>query len=373
MNKVAIFIISLRGGGAERIVSYLLNEGFKKFEFHLILLRKEIDYLLPQTDNIKVVELGGEGRSKIMNLLRIPILARKLKKYLEVNNIKTILSLLERANIIACYAKKIGWRGKLIISERADTITYYHSVPFGLLMIGLVKKYYRLADIVTVISKGIACSLKALGIGDCKVIYNPVNLSPDSYSEKPAGDPFTFISIGRLEPQKNQALLLRAFAGLDNKTCRLVVIGKGPLLGRLKRMSAALGIHDRVSFMGFQPDVKSWLERSDCLVLSSDYEGFGNVIVEALNSSVAVISTDCHYGPREILAPDTDIDTVIKDNIEMARYGILTPVKNIACMTHAMMLMMTNNDIMNKYRKLGSLRAADFGINKIMRQYFGLF
>jgi N-acetylgalactosamine-N,N'-diacetylbacillosaminyl-diphospho-undecaprenol 4-alpha-N-acetylgalactosaminyltransferase len=283
-----------------------------------------------------------------------------------------MLSLLNRTNIVACYAKKIGWKGRLIISERADTVAYYSSIPFGSFMIRLVQKYYRFADTITVISKGIAHSLQTLGIGNCKVIYNPINISSCRRDVPRDKGPFMFTSIGRLEPQKNHKLLLRAFAKIDNMNCRLTIIGKGRLLKQLKKTAAALNIRDRVFFAGFQSDVGLWLKKSDCLVLSSDYEGFGNAIVEALDSGVAVISTDCHYGPREILAPETDINISLRNRHEVAHYGILTPVKDIACMTGAMNQMVSDADLRNRYKDLGPKRAADFDIKKIARQYFDL-
>ncbi len=151
MKKVAIFINSLRGGGAERIVSYLLREGHRQFEMHLILLQKEIEYEIPAA-YIKIVELEGAGASKFSSIFRMKALSQKLRNYLEENNIDTLLSLLNRPNLLSCRVKKSGWKGKLIISERADTIAYYKTIRFGWYMIHLVRKYYPYADEVTVIS-----------------------------------------------------------------------------------------------------------------------------------------------------------------------------------------------------------------------------
>ena len=114
MKKIAVFLTSLRGGGAERVVSYLLNEGHINFEFHLILFNKEIDYPLPKSENIKIIGLGKYIGSKYLSILAIPYLAFKLKKYLIKNDVQTILSLLNRPNIISCYLKKNGWKGKVI-------------------------------------------------------------------------------------------------------------------------------------------------------------------------------------------------------------------------------------------------------------------
>ncbi|MEK9628581.1 MAG: glycosyltransferase [Nitrospinota bacterium] len=373
MKKVAIFLINLRGGGAERIVSYLLNEGHKEFEFHLILFSKEIDYPLPESENIKIVELGRLVGSRYMSILAIPYLAFKLKKYLINNNIQILLSLLNRPNIIACYLKKNGWKGKVIISERADSVAYYNSLLFGSFLIDLIKRYYPYADVVTVISKGIAHSLKKLGISKCKVIYNPIPLSKSFLQQQSVNKTFTFINIGRLEKQKNHALLLMAFSEFKNEDCKLILVGQGKLLNSLKRLSIKLGIADKVEFEGFQTNIESYLKKADCFVFSSDFEGLGNVLIEALNAGLPVISTDCPYGPREILAPDSDEKVLLKDHIEQAPFGLLTPVGNTDLMVKAMQKMRQENSLRSKYRELGPGRAADFDIKKISKQYFEMF
>ena len=373
MKKIAVFLINLRGGGAERVVSYLLNEGHKEFEFHLILFNKEIEYSLPKSENIKIFELGKCLGSKYLSILAIPYLAYKLKKYLIKNDVQTILSLLNRPNIISCYLKKRGWKGKVIISERADSVAYYNSLYFGPLIIGLIKKYYPYADVVTVISKGISHSLKKLGISNCKVIYNPIPISQTSYKSRPPNQPFTFINIARLEKQKNHVLLLKAFAELKNENCKLVILGQGRLLGSLKNLSAELGIYEKVQFTGFQSNIKSYLKNADCFVFSSDFEGLGNVLIEALNAGLPIISTDCPHGPREILAPHTDERLLIQDHIELGLYGLLTPVRNIRFLAEGMKTMMTDEFLRDKYRKLATERASDFDIKKISKQYFELF
>lgn len=373
MKKVAIFSISLRTGGAEKIISYLLNMENNMIEMHLILLEKVIDFQLPKTDNIKIFELGNSLGSRYLRVLNIPFLAKRLKKYLIENNIDVVLSFLNRPNLISCMAKKKGWSGKLIISERVDTKSYYDSVRLGFGMIILVKLYYRYADEIIVISKGIARSLSKLGISKCKVVYNPIKLSQGNIVNSPLNRPFTFISIGRLEPQKNHALLIRAFSEIKNQECKLVIIGVGRLVKKLMALTTDLNLEDRVRFMGHQNDVKSWLSESDCMVFTSDYEGFGNVILEALDSGVPVISTDCPYGPREILSPKSDPFSMITNHNELAPYGILTPRKNVTHLVKSMQEIIDNEGLRTKYQHLGPSRAADFDIKNISKQYLDVF
>ena len=371
MKKVAIFTNNLMGGGAERVVSYLLNEGSQKFEFQLILLRNEISYQIP-LDQIKIYELEGLKSNRFTSLFRMRSLSKKLQVYLEANKIETVLSLLNRCNLIACNTKKAGWKGKLIISERADTLAYYRSLRFGWVMLRLVKKYYPYADVVTVISKGIAKSLEQLGIRNSLVIYNPA-YPMSSNNVRLEDHPFTFINVARLWPQKNQALLLKAFARIPDKKSRLVILGIGELEEPLKKLAESLNIRDRVSFEGFKENVHGYLQQSDCFVFSSNYEGLGNVVLEALQANLPVISTDCPSGPREILAPDTPVGIYMKKGIEYAKYGILTPVESEEDLANAMQNIIVDRSLRERYRLAASERVRDFDLKKTMTAYFELF
>jgi N-acetylgalactosamine-N,N'-diacetylbacillosaminyl-diphospho-undecaprenol 4-alpha-N-acetylgalactosaminyltransferase len=371
VKKIAIFINSLRGGGAERIVSYLIQKGYRRFDIHLILLHRDIVYDIP-AESIQIVELEGPDKSKWSSVFGIPALSGKLKDYLEKNQIETLISLLNRPNLIACRAKKKGWKGKLIISERADTIAYYKTIRFGWYMVRLVRKFYPYADTVTAISKGIAQSLGKLGINQVKVIYNPVQLEalPGHKTNEHA---FIFINVARLDPQKNHALLLRAFSKLNDPTARLIILGKGPLAADLEKLAAELGISKQVNFEGFQKDINRYLKQADCFVFSSDYEGLGNVIIEALAAGLPVISTDCPFGPREILSPSSPTGMIMKEGIEFAEYGVLTPIYRDDLLAEAMRRVKTDNQLRLQYAEKAVSRSMDFNIEKITEEYFSLF
>jgi N-acetylgalactosamine-N,N'-diacetylbacillosaminyl-diphospho-undecaprenol 4-alpha-N-acetylgalactosaminyltransferase len=370
-KKVAVFINSLRGGGAERIVSYILQEGCDEYEFHLILLEEVIEYEIP-ADQIHLYILEKKVSPAIISMLKLPLLARKLRSYLDKHEITTMLSLLNRPNLIACKVKADGWKGNVIISERADTLAYYKTRKLGSFMIRLVKKYYKKADHVTAISSGIADSLKILDVPEVKVIYNPIHISTEFSRVGKSEGPFTFINVARFDEQKNHRLLLEAFSMLEEKNCRLWLLGKGKLEKNLREYAAALGISDRVEFLGFKKNVNEYLLQSDCFVFSSDFEGLGNVIIEALNNGLPVISTDCPHGPREIIDPTTR-GKIITDKIDTGEFGILVPVKRADLLAEAMKRIMDDYELRNKYSNAARERAKDFDIKKIVHKYFELF
>ncbi|WP_287600206.1 glycosyltransferase [Thiothrix sp.] len=370
MKKVAILTISLRGGGAEKIISYLLKYGEKNFEFHLILLDYEITYEIPK--NIKIHTLNSP-KSKILKFISIFNLADNLGKYLNHNNISTLISFLNRPNIIASIVKKNGWAGKVIISERNDPIPYYKSKAFGFIILRLMQHYYKYPEEITAISRGICLSLNKLKIKKCTVIYNPAPSQPNiSCAISNKSDQFTFICIARFYKQKNHHLLLESFSKIRHKNCLLKILGDGPLKENLKQYAIDLKINDKVHFDGFDLDIWSHLKKSDCLVLSSNHEGFGNVILEAMACRVPVISTDCMSGPREILAPDTSL-TLISDKIEIAKYGILTPVGSSIHLAEAMERIIEDDNLRKNYQDLSQERLKSFDMEKILASYFNLF
>ena len=110
-----------------------------------------------------------------------------------------------------------------------------------------------------------------------------------------------FIGIGRLVPQKNFALMIRAFADIAQPSDRLAILGDGPERARLKRLVAALGLIDRVDLPGHADPVETWLGDSDVFVLSSDYEGVPAVIVEALAAGLPIVATDCSVSMSSLL------------------------------------------------------------------------
>ena len=166
---------------------------------------------------------------------------------------------------------------------------------------------------VIAISQGLAdhfLRLTAADAGKVHVIHNPAvtpglaDLAAETLDDPWLGpdQPPVIVAVGRLTEQKDFPTLIRAFAALRAaRPCRLMIIGQGELLEALEELCGELGVTDDVRFCGFQPNPWKYMRRASVFVLSSAWEGFGNVVAEALSLGVPVVSTDCPYGPREIL------------------------------------------------------------------------
>lgn len=130
------------------------------------------------------------------------------------------------------------------------------------------------------------------------------------------------VGVGRLEQQKDFATLIQAFARLQGQTpCRLLILGEGSERAQLQAMIDAQGLTSCVDLHGFVGNPYAYVARSDVFVLSSKWEGFGNVIVEAMAMGVPVVSTDCPAGPHEIL--------------DGGRHGCLVPIGDVEAMAEA--------------------------------------
>jgi len=197
----------------------------------------------------------------------------------------------------------------------------------------LVWLLQRYANVFIAASNGVAGDLKRaahIPAEKIRVVYNPIYraemeelmLPPVDHPWFGEGQPPIVLTAGRLVEQKDYPTLLRAFAGLrGQRPAHLVILGEGKLLPELKALAAALNIAEEVNFAGFDPNPYRYMARCSVFVLSSAWEGFSNVVAEALACGAQVVSTDCNSGPAEIL--------------ENGSYGQLVPVGDNAALANA--------------------------------------
>ena len=149
-----------------------------------------------------------------------------------------------------------------------------------------------------------------------QTIYNPFDIEEirEKAEEKIDLNFDYIINVGNLTKVKNQALLLKAYSKLDTNL-HLVLVGKGNQETNLKNLAKKLGIEKKVHFLGWQSNPYKYIKNAKLFVLSSNVEGFGNVLVESLILNTPVVSTNCPSGPNEILVDELS-QFLAKDNNE---------------------------------------------------------
>jgi len=362
-KNISILIYSLASGGAERQVSILLKELSKKYNITLVLMNDTIFYEVPENVEIIFLEKSNPFEIGVKKLFKLPFLAFKYKKILKEKNIQVSLSFMNRPNYINALTKLFGSKVKTIISERAMPSLQHQNGIQGKINKFLIKNLYKKADIVVANSKGNQKDLKENFNIKAKVIYNMLDF--DCKNEKKF-EKFTFISIGRLDEGKNHKLLINSFKKF-NLEAELWLIGDGPLREELEKLIKELKLEEKVKFLGRQKDVFKFLNKADCFVFSSNYEGFPNVLLEALACTLPIISTDCFSGPREILAPGTEYKNL--KAIEIAEYGILTPLGDEEKLVKAMKLIYKDEKLRYNFKNKAKERIKEFEVSKIIKQW----
>jgi len=270
----------------------------------------------------------------------VPALAR----YLRRRRPTALLAASVHENLDAVRARSLALtRTRLVLSEHAVLSAHLGDRGgrrFARVM-GQVRRLYPRADKVVAVSLGVAEDLRAVGLPRSllDVIHNPV--WTEGFEERaaaPVADPWfapgappVVLGTGRLVEQKDFQTLVRAFALVrGRRRARLVVLGSAlddettrARQHELHRLAARLGVADDVGLPGSVPDALPYMARAAVFALSSRYEGFGNVLVEALACGTPMVSTDCPSGPAEILAG--------------GRYGRLVPVGDAEAMAAAIL------------------------------------
>jgi N-acetylgalactosamine-N,N'-diacetylbacillosaminyl-diphospho-undecaprenol 4-alpha-N-acetylgalactosaminyltransferase len=370
--KILFLINEFGTGGAERVVSYLLKylpEFDPKIKLYLYLLEdEEKTYLIPP--NVEIITGSKNPGSNFVKFLKLPLLAIHLKEFSKKNKIDIVISLLNRANYVNVLSRYFGSRHKCILSERnTASLIYDVNRMMGKINRLLIRHLYPISDRIIAISEGVKKDLEQnfnISPKKIEVIYNPLDIegvikkSTEKIKHEWLDNKLhkTIITVGRLDIQKNQALLIRAFKHVNEKLpeTRLLILGEGHERDNLNILIKNLEIDSKVQMLGLQKNPFSFLSRADLFVLSSDFEGFGNVIIEAMACGCPVISTDCQSGPSEIITDEKN--------------GILVTVGDADLLSKTILSLLQNSKLRKKLVLNAHNRVGEFNMNKIIHQYY---
>ena len=358
--RIALVISTLGAGGAQRVMSILANYWARHGrEVVLITMSPEGNdwyKLHPGVQRVGLNLLGSSrhtGQALQNNLQRLKNLRIVLKKFKP----HVVLSFVEETNVLTLIAS-LGLNIPLIVSERIDP--RQHPVGFAWNMLRSV--LYRHADALVMQSHALReWGVKLVGEKAVHVIPNPVNpvLNGDAQGSKESSCR-TVVAMGRLARQKGFDILVHAFSQCveSHPDWSLVILGEGEERGSLETLVGKLGLKDRIGLPGLVQDPTRFLQGADLFVMSSRFEGFPNALLEAMACGLAVISTDCPSGPREIIRSGVD--------------GVLVPcdAESLASAMHHLMEDHAERQRLGANAREGIER---FGIEKIMKMWDVLF
>lgn len=340
--KILFCIDSMTKGGAERVVSnltdYLVKKDLKNDVYILTITNSEVDYklnekvkLMSLEQKITLIHDETKRNNKFIKLKNFYTRVKKMKEKIHKIKPDVIVSFLPYTSFIVLLANK----GKIpvIVSVRNDPVVEYSSKMYNFLM----RKLYPKASGFVFQTEDAKDYFKDVIKVQSIVIPNPINpnfIVKESYKGKRKKE---IVSVGRLFEQKNHKLLINAFSEITDKfpDYKLIIYGEGNERSNLEKLIKEKKLENKVFLPGLIDNVKNKIYDASLFVLSSDYEGMPNALMEAMALGLPVISTDCPCGGPKFL---------IKNNVN----GILVEVNNVSEMKAAIEKILENKNFANK-------------------------
>ncbi len=345
-KKYVFFITSLVGGGAERVMTTIANGLCQEDEILILTMtNKSIFYVLDERIRVKNLSTTIKARNKILRLLATAWkgIGAFFKAKREIRKFKpdAMLAFLGPSITLAIFCKLFSFKKvKLVVSERADPKARNKFEQW------FERNFYGVADVIVCQSGAVQKFFPEKVQKKTTVIKNPIcatAIPPYFTGERTK----RIVGVGRLDGQKNFPLLIDAFHALDEQfdDYTLEIYGEGHKRPELEQQIAELGLEGRARLMGSVKQVMFSLSDASLFVLSSDFEGFPNVLVEAMATGLPVISTDFSPGiAREIVGAENGLVVPVRDAaaLKTAMETILGDEQRIKSMS------MKNTEIMNE-------------------------
>jgi len=347
-SPISLFVPGLEGGGAQRVFVNLANTLVTLVEcpVHLVVVREGGVFQDELRPEVKLINLGTGRISR-----SIPALVQ----YMRSRRPRAFASTMNYSNIITILAWRLAGRPCRLVVREANVVREGNR-----LMRTLMRWTYPLADCVVALSPEIRSSMLRAGLPVANKLVEIGNpgvfpstgepVAAPSFLPQP--QPRFICAVGSLSRQKGFDILLSAFARLSDSSLHLVILGEGALREELEEQCRALGIQERVYMPGFVKRPADVIRQAELFVLSSRWEGFPNVLLEALSTGVPVVAADCDGAPRSML--------------ENGRHGHLVTPEDPVALSEGIEAALKAPVGTPESRRA---RAEDFSAEKITRKY----
>lgn len=358
---VVVFVIPrLESGGAERVMRLIAENLSKKNPDWKVVLVSLLDASAPQAN---LVSEGSSLEILALGCSKVSLSITKLRSVLIQQHADVVVSTLPHVIRMVAVLKVLMKGSFLHIARLANTYSVQFSKNPQSLPLSFTRLAHRWINHFIAVSSGVKKDYEAtyaVPSSKITVINNPIDPSSFTYFHPPEDSQRPFkrvLTIGRLVEQKNLGLALQAFKCLLEQTdypLRLTIVGDGPLRALLVEMAQSLGLAEYVEFVGYQRNVGDFYNSADIFLLTSLYEGFPNVILEALHHGLPVVSVDCPSGPSEILS-DSRLGQVVKYDPEQIALALKKYMEN------------DPGPVLQEYRKQHVL--LNFSLDRITERY----
>lgn len=348
--RVTMVISALSAGGAERVLASLANHWIEQGHAVTLITFDNANPYYPLNDAVNLQQLNlptsGLPRSRAFanTLQRIFRLRQSIKQ----SRPDLVISFLSKINVLTLLATR-GMSIPVVVSERNNPDRQKLRTVWQFAR----RRLYALADRLVTPSQGIldcfSDRLRARG----QVIPNPVDIPKGMRPRKPTAQ--GFIAVGRLVDQKGFDLLLHAYRNVasDFPEWPLKIRGDGHLRREIELLRDELGLKDKVSLPGCTESPGTWVHEGEIFVLSSRYEGFANVLTEAMVAGLPIISFDCPFGPRDIITNGVD--------------GILVSPEDTGQLAEAMATAIRDADLRHRLSQAALQNIRRFERSRVMR------
>lgn len=309
--RLGIFLPNLNGGGAEAVMLALAERFSTKGITCDLIIAENKGHLLDQVPfEVRLIKLKSKKT--------IPA-SVELARYIRRERPDTLISTIYTANVRALIATLLSFsRTRIVIREVSPIeLATRRGNPWRRFVDMLaVSLLYRRADAAICLSEGVKESLSSRGLlspSRLWTIPNPLFATQPIEARRSSREADAILACGRLEPVKDHATLLQAFAKVrTSHDVKLTILGDGSLRAELENQANELGVADHVHFFGFVSSPIEYMLNATVFVHTSRHEGFGNVLLEAIAARCPIVATNCPGGVKEVLAN--------------GKYGTLVPV-----------------------------------------------